>query len=111
MLRDQIVCGINDPQIQCCLLAEHELTYQSAFELVQSMETADQNTPQAAPQSEPRSTQDDFHYIPQTGNQSPHFIAFVVEVTIKLQIASTRMLFARTIKKRSLGKSMPQCTS
>ena len=33
MLRDQIVCGINDPWIQHHLLAEHELTYQFAFEL------------------------------------------------------------------------------
>ena len=38
MLRDRIVCGINDPRIQCRLLVEHKLTYQSAFELAQSME-------------------------------------------------------------------------
>ena len=44
MLRDQIVCGINDPRIQRRLLAERELTYKSAFELAQSMETADRNT-------------------------------------------------------------------
>ena len=35
MLRDQIVCGINNPRIQRCL------TYKLAFELAQSMETAD----------------------------------------------------------------------
>ena len=44
MLRDQIVCGINDPRIQRHLLAEYELTYQSAFELVQSMELLTRTT-------------------------------------------------------------------
>ena len=78
MLRDRIVCGINDPRIQHRLLAERELTYQSAFELVQSMETANQNTNdlQAPPRSEPRSRQDDFHYIPRAGNQTPHYVCY-----------------------------------
>ena len=78
MLRDRIVCGINDPRIQCRLLAERELTYQSAFELVQSMETANQNTNdlQAPPRSEPRSRQDDFHYIPRAGNQTPRYVCY-----------------------------------
>ena len=62
---------MNDPQMQCCVLAECELIYKSAFELAQSMETADQNTNdlQAAPQGEPQSRQDDFHYIPRAGTQ------------------------------------------
>ena len=66
MLRDRIVCGINDPRIQRRLLAEREFTYKSAFELAQSMETANQNTNdlQTTPRSEPRSRQDDFHYMP-----------------------------------------------
>ena len=40
ILRDRIVCGINNSRIQRRLLAERE-SYQSAFELAQSMETAD----------------------------------------------------------------------
>ena len=78
MLRDRIVCGINDPRIQRRLLAERELTYQSAFELAQSMETADQNTNdlQAPSRSEPRSRQDDFHYIPRAGNQTPRYVCY-----------------------------------
>ena len=36
MLRDRIVCGISDPQLQRRLLAESELTYKTAFEIAQS---------------------------------------------------------------------------
>ena len=78
MLRDRIVCGINDPRIQRRLLAERELTYKSAFELAQSMETADQNTNdlQTSPRSEPRSRQDNFHYMPRAGTQLSHFVCY-----------------------------------
>ena len=84
MLRDRIVCGINDPRIQHRLLAEHELTYKSAFELAQSMETADQNTNdlQSVPRNEPHRRQEDFHYTPRALGQSrvqpgqPRFICY-----------------------------------
>ena len=78
MLRDRIVCGINDPRIQRRLLAERELTYKSAFELAQSMETADQNTNdlQTSPRSEPRSRQDNFHYMPRAGTQLSYFVCY-----------------------------------
>ena len=44
MLRDRIVCGISDPQLQRRLLAEADLTYKTAFEIAQSWETAGTNT-------------------------------------------------------------------
>ena len=44
MLRDRIVCGISDPQLQRRLLAESALTYKTAFEIAQSWETAGTNT-------------------------------------------------------------------
>ena len=40
MLRDRIVCGINDNAIQKRLLAEPELSFKKAVELAQGMETA-----------------------------------------------------------------------
>jgi len=40
MLRDRLVCGINDPIIQCRLLAEKALTFKTAMELSQGMESA-----------------------------------------------------------------------
>ena len=43
MIRDRLVCGINDGRIQRRLLAEAELTYKKAFELAQAMETAERN--------------------------------------------------------------------
>ena len=40
MIRDRLVCGINDDGIQRRLLAEQDLTYKKAVELAQSLETA-----------------------------------------------------------------------
>jgi len=43
MLRDRIVYGINDPRIQCHLLAETELTLAKALELSLAIKTADKD--------------------------------------------------------------------
>ena len=43
MLRDRVVCGINDSAIQRCLLAEVPLTLDKALKLAQGMETAAQS--------------------------------------------------------------------
>jgi len=43
MLRDRIVCGINDSTIQKRLLAESKLTYQQALDLARGLETAAKN--------------------------------------------------------------------
>ena len=40
MIRDRIVCGINDNRIQRRLLQESELAYMQAFDIAQAMETA-----------------------------------------------------------------------
>ena len=39
MLRDHIVCGINDAVIQHCLLPEKNITYKKALEIAQGMES------------------------------------------------------------------------
>ena len=44
MLRDRLVCGVNDPRIQKRLLAETELTLKKAFELAQAIEMAEKDT-------------------------------------------------------------------
>ena len=44
MLRDRIVCGINDSVIQRRLLGEEELTFARAYEIAQSMESAAKNS-------------------------------------------------------------------
>ena len=46
MLRDCIVCGINDTAIQRHILAEAKLLFPKALELAQGMETAAQNVKQ-----------------------------------------------------------------
>ena len=43
MLKDRLVCGINNPKIQQRLFAEKTLTYDTAVQLAQSMETAAKN--------------------------------------------------------------------
>ena len=43
MLRDRLVCGINDGGIQRRLLSEPELTYKKALDLAQAMEAAERN--------------------------------------------------------------------
>ena len=43
MLRDRLVCGINEEQTQRRLLAESKLTLKRALEIAQSLETAAQN--------------------------------------------------------------------
>ena len=43
MIRDRLVCGINDTAIQKCLLAEPKLTYAKAIEIAQATETAAQS--------------------------------------------------------------------
>ena len=44
MLRDRLVCGINDQRLQRRLLSEPQLTYAKAFDLAPAIETADRNT-------------------------------------------------------------------
>ena len=43
MLRDRLVCGINDIKLQRRLLAERGLTFAKAFELAQAAELAEKN--------------------------------------------------------------------
>ena len=43
LLRDRIVCGINDEHVQRRLLAEKELSFDKALELAISLETAKKN--------------------------------------------------------------------
>jgi len=43
MLRDRLMCGVNDAIIQRRLLAEKALTFKKAMELSQSMESAAKN--------------------------------------------------------------------
>ena len=40
MLRDRLVCGANNPIIQCRLLAKKALNFKAAMELSQGMESA-----------------------------------------------------------------------
>ena len=46
MLRDRLVCGINDQRLQRRLLAEPMLTFEKAWELAQASETAERNAKQ-----------------------------------------------------------------
>ena len=43
MIRDRLVCGMNDDNTQRLLLAEKELTYEKALEIARSQEATAQN--------------------------------------------------------------------
>ena len=43
MLRDRLVCGINDSRLQRRLLTEPGLTFQKALELARAFESAEKN--------------------------------------------------------------------
>ena len=44
MIRDRLVCGVNDERIQRRLLAESRLAFKKALQLTTAMDTADKNT-------------------------------------------------------------------
>ncbi|XP_065895807.1 uncharacterized protein [Dysidea avara] len=44
MLRDRLICGIADSRMQRAMLAEQKLKFARAFELTQTMESADRDT-------------------------------------------------------------------
>ncbi|XP_065902584.1 uncharacterized protein [Dysidea avara] len=80
MIRDQLVCGINDSHIQRRLLAEPDLTYKKAFDLAQA--TIDLQG------SKQHRNPIDLHYTAVKKS------ATVVEEVTRLQNVNTKMLFA-----------------
>lgn len=44
MLRDRLVCGVREPQLQKRLLAEQQLTFNKALELAQAFESAEKSS-------------------------------------------------------------------
>ncbi|KAL6461145.1 hypothetical protein MHYP_G00311110 [Metynnis hypsauchen] len=59
MLRDRLVCGIEDDRMQRRLLAEPELTYDKALKLAQAIETASKDIQDIQGQSKSHSGMDD----------------------------------------------------
>ena len=56
MLRDRLVCGVRDVQVQRRLLAEPRLTFKKAFELSQSAEAAEKNARVLQSSQKPKAT-------------------------------------------------------
>ena len=44
MLRDRLVCGYNDHCLQCKLLSEDNLTFDTALKIAKAIETAEQDS-------------------------------------------------------------------
>ena len=44
MLRNRLICGINEPRIQCHLLAKAMVNFKRAMKNAQAMETDDRDT-------------------------------------------------------------------
>ena len=58
MLRDRLVCGLADRNIQRKLLAEADLTLDAALDTARAMEAADQNARALQPSAQPVESQD-----------------------------------------------------
>ena len=68
MLRDRLVCGIQDDQIQKRLLAEPNLTFQRAMQLAQGLEAAARNVHKL---HSPQQTEGEVHPVRPPRQQSP----------------------------------------
>ena len=69
------------------------------------MEMAEQNTSDlqaASSRSEPHNKSEDFHYTPRAASQPRTPLIITVEVIIKLQIASTRILFVIPVTRKGI---------
>ena len=51
MLHDHLVCGCNDKRLQCKLLAEKDLTFDTALELAKAYETTEREAKDLQPES------------------------------------------------------------
>ena len=75
MLRDRLVCGVNDRAIQKQLLSQPDLTYKKAVELALAAETAAQSMRELAtkPESDPSGRQNpqEVHKTTSTSSASP----------------------------------------
>ena len=77
MLRDKVLCGINEAAIQRCLLAEPRLTLQKAMELALGMESAAQNSKelqQSAPKRELEGSLPKVHQV--ATDKKPEYACF-----------------------------------
>ena len=78
MLRDRLICGINNGKIQQKLLAEKKLTLTTAIEMAQGMETAAKNAKEIA-QQDSASNSESVHRVKpltrgkDTGRNRPKF--------------------------------------
>ena len=97
MLRDRLVCGVNDDHIQSRLLAEPELTFAKALQLAQAIETADQDTKDLA-------TSQDFQTIHFNTGKPPRRTQPETNVIVwKVQALSTRSVQLRIYTGESLN--------
>ena len=97
MIRDQLVCGINDSHIQRRLLAEPDLTYKKAFDLAQA--TIDLQG------SKQHRNPIDLHYTAVKKS------ATVVEEVTRLQNVNTKMLFASPVGKKDTWQKSVEAKS
>ena len=87
MLRDRLVCGVNDVKIQRRLLAEVDLTYRKAREIAVKMELASKNVED----------------LKQTTTADSHGVGAVQRDINKVQVESA----GRREQTANLGQSVP----
>ena len=94
MLKDRIVCGINNIQIQKHLLAEKNLTYAKAKEIALDLESAVQSTMDIKTPSS-----DTVHKMTEK-RQKVSNVTDVAKLTTRLHNVNTRILCVMSITKQ-----------
>ena len=88
MLRDHLVCGINNHQTQRRLLSEPKLSYSQALQIAQAAETADRNAKEPDKSAEVHILRRDRQSVNETRGVRPrHRCVYVVEDNILQQPA------------------------
>ena len=70
MLRDRLVCGIANPTVQKCLLAEPELTLTKAVIIAQAVELAERGSKKIQSVKDPPKNIHKFSQVPTSKNSS-----------------------------------------
>lgn len=106
MIRDRLVCGINEDAIQKRLLAEPKLTYAKAVELAQNLERAGKNVRELRVKREPEGTTLPSHQgVHQVSGSSSTATGITCFRCGKSGHLATKCKLSREIVCRQCGKS------
>ena len=97
MLRDRLVCGVNDSRIQRCLLLESDLDFDKALETAQAIEMADRDAEQLRGQPGDKAAPSTVAMSIRWGVEKPQRAALTTNgLSVTGAVALTRLPFVDT---------------